>query len=145
MARSIRLLLATLAVSLFGLIAAGAAAAEGEAPTTTAAAPAAEEAAPAPMSVEFTRRRASLIGSRALVFVRCGGVVAETCEGTLVLNGLGGAHKVPYMIDRGETQPLAVPIGDGVTVDRGSRARVIARTLQLTGGTIRTSSILRVK
>jgi hypothetical protein len=149
MARSLQLLLATLAVSLLALTAAaGASAAEAETPTATEEAstpPIAEEAPPAPMSVEFTRRRASLIGSRALVFVRCGGVVAQTCEGTLVLNGLGGAHKVPYLIDRGESQALAVPIGDGTSVDRGSRARVVARTMQLTGGTVRTSSILRVR
>lgn len=145
MARSLRLLLVTLA-ALLALLAGGAAGAAAEAPLTTepGAPPPAEEAEPAPMSLEFPRRHASLVGARALVFVRCGGIVAQTCEGTLVLNGFGGAHKVPYSIERGERQALAVPLGDGDAVDRGSRARVVARTLQLSGGTVRTSSVLRV-
>jgi hypothetical protein len=101
-----------------------------------------EETTPAPMSIQFPQRHASLVGPRAVVLVECGGVTASACEGTLVLKGLGGAHKVPYVIQRGEQQSLAVPLGD--EVDHGCRARVVARTLQLTGGTVRTSSVLRV-
>jgi hypothetical protein len=103
---------------------------------------AAEEAPPAPMSIEFPQRHASLVGPRALVAVECSGDAGYACEGTLVLSGLGGAHKVPYLIDRGETRSLTVPLGD--EVDRGCRARVVARTMQLTGGTVRTSSVLRI-
>jgi hypothetical protein len=110
------------------------------APAATGAA--AEEVASAPMSLQFPQRHASLLGPRAVVLVECGGGTASACEGTLVLKGLGNAHKVPYVIQRGEQQALAVPIGD--EVDHGCRARVIARTLQLTGGTVRTSSLLRV-
>lgn len=104
---------------------------------------AAEEATPpAPMSINFPQRHASLVGPRALVAVECSGDTGYACEGTLVLSGLGGAHKVPYVIDRGETRSLTVPLG--VEVDRGCRARVVARTMQLTGGTVRTSSVLRI-
>jgi hypothetical protein len=103
---------------------------------------AAEDAPPAPMSIEFPQRHASLVGPRALVAVECSGDTGYACEGTLVLSGLGGAHKVPYLIDRGETRSLAVPLGD--EIDRGRRARVVARTVQLTGGTVRTSSVLRI-
>jgi hypothetical protein len=103
---------------------------------------AAEEAEPAPMSIQFPQRHASLLGPRALVAVECSGEAGYTCEGTLVLSGLGGAHKVPYVIERGETRSLAVPLGD--TVDSARRARVVARTMQLTGGTVRTSRVLRV-
>lgn len=110
--------------------------------TGTAAAEVAEETAPAPMSIQFPQRHASLVGPRAVVLVECGGATASACEGTLVLKGLGGAHKVPYVIQRGEQQSLAVPLGD--EVDHGCRARVVARTLQLTGDTVRTSSVLRV-
>jgi hypothetical protein len=107
--------------------------------------PAAEEAATAPMSVEFPRRRATLVGPRALVPVKCSGLVAQTCEGTLVLRGVGGEHKVPYMIERGEKRVLVVPLGAApADVDRGCTARVVARTLQLTGGTVRTSSLLKI-
>jgi len=94
------------------------------------------------MSIQFPQRHASLVGPRAVVLVECGGATASSCEGTLVLKGLGGAHKVPYVIQRGEQRSLAVPLGD--EVDHGCRARVVARTLQLTGGTVRTSSVLRV-
>jgi hypothetical protein len=103
---------------------------------------AAEEVEPAPMSVAFPQQHASLVGPRALVGVECSGLVAATCEGTLVLDGPGGAHKVPYMLQRGERRFLAVPLGDRIC--HGTRARVVARTLQLTGGTVRTSSVLRI-
>lgn len=103
---------------------------------------AAEEGEPAPMSIAFPQQHASLVGPRALVEVECSGLVAATCEGTLVLRGPGGAHKVPYMLQRGESRFLVVPLGDHVC--HGTRARVVARTLQLSGGTVRTSSILRI-
>jgi hypothetical protein len=103
---------------------------------------AAEEVEPAPMSIAFPQQHASLVGPRALVGVECSGLAAATCEGTLVLKAPGGAHKVPYMLQRGESRFLVVPLGDQVC--HGSRARVVARTLQLTGGTVRTSSILRI-
>jgi hypothetical protein len=103
---------------------------------------AAEELAPAPMTIEFPQRHASLVGPRALVLVECGGEASYACEGTLVLKGLGGAHKVPYVLQRGEARSLAVPLG--AEVDPGCRATVVARTMQLTGGTVRTSSVLRI-
>lgn len=103
---------------------------------------AAEEAEPAPMSIQFPQRHASLVGPRALIPVECSGEADVACEGTLVLSGLGGAHKVPFALQLGERRFLTVPLGDNV--DHGCRARVVARTLQLTGGTVRTSSFLRI-
>ena len=104
---------------------------------------AAEEAEPAPMSIQFPQRHADLLGPRALVPVECSGEAATACEGTLVLTGHGSTHKVPYVIQAGVRQSLAVPLGGGA--DHGSRARVVARTLQWTGGTVRTSSVLRLE
>jgi hypothetical protein len=103
---------------------------------------AAEEAEPAPMSIQFPQRHADLLGPRALIPVECSGDAAVACEGTLVLSGVGGAHKVPFALQLGERRYLTVPLGDNV--DHGCRARVVARTLQLTGGTVRTSSFLRI-
>lgn len=103
---------------------------------------AAEEAEPAPMSLQFPQRHATIVGERALVLVECGGEAAAACEGTLVLNGQGGAHKVPYVIQQGARQSVTVPLGD--QVNHGCRARVVARTLQWSGGTVRTSSVLRL-
>jgi hypothetical protein len=94
------------------------------------------------MTLEFPRRHASLVGPRALVSVKCSGDSGYACEGTLVLNGLNGAHKIPYVIDRGETRSLTVPLG--AEIDGGCRAQVVARTLQLTGRTVRSSSVLRI-
>lgn len=144
MTRLLRPFLPLLVLSALAFGAASAAAAEAPSPES-AAATTTEEAPPAPMSVEFTRKRATLAGPRALVPVRCDGQAAYTCEGTLVLRGVRGSHKVPYSIERGESRILVVPLGDEDTdVDPGCKARVVARTLQLTGGTVRTSSVLRV-
>ncbi len=103
---------------------------------------AAEEAESAPMSIQFPQRHATLLGPRALIPVECNGDAAVSCEGTLVLSGVGGAHKVPFALQLGERRFLTVPLGDNV--DHGCRARVVARTLQLTGGMVRTSSFLRI-
>jgi hypothetical protein len=103
---------------------------------------AAEEAEPAPMSIQFPQRHAELLGPRALVPVECSGDAAAACEGTLVLRGIGSAHKVPFALQLGERRYLTVPLGENV--EHGRRARVVARTLQLTGGTVRTSSVLRI-
>ncbi|HET7589869.1 MAG TPA: hypothetical protein VFK14_06760 [Solirubrobacterales bacterium] len=103
---------------------------------------AAEEAEPTPMSIQFPQRHADLLGPRALVPVECSGLTANSCEGTLVLKGIRGAHKVPFALQLGERRFLTVPLGDHV--ERGRRVRVVARTLQLTGRTVRTSSVLRI-
>jgi hypothetical protein len=145
MTRLLRFLLPSIAALALALSVASVAAAEVPSPAEPNAPATAEESPPSPMSVEFTRDRASLAGPRALVSVRCGGQVAYTCEGTLVLRGLGGPHKVPYSIERGEERILAVPLGaEDTKVERGCKARVVARTLQLSGGTVRTSSVLRI-
>ncbi len=145
MTRLLRSLLPSIAVLALVLGVASVATAEVPSPAESDASATAEETPPSPMSVEFTRKRATLVGPRALVPVRCSGLAAYTCEGTLVLSGVGGAHKVPYSIERGERRILAVPLGDEDTeVDPGRKARVVARTLQLSGGTVRTSSVLRI-
>lgn len=140
---------------VFALLALALAAAPASMAETAAAPPAAESPAaesegatqePPAMSVEFTRRRAGLVGSRALVFVRCSGSIAETCEGTLVLSGLGGAHKVPYSIAREQHEVLAVPLGPaGESAPHGAKLRAVSHTLQLSGGTVSESSLLRIR
>jgi len=138
-----RLLVIPVALLAFLFPAGGIAAAGAiEAPLGTLAALESGNAEPAPMILEFPRRRAPLVGPRALVSVKCSGESGYACEGTLVLNGLDGVHKVPYVIDRGETRSLTVPLGD--EADAGCRAQAVARTLQLTGRTVRTSSVLRI-
>jgi len=107
--------------------------------------PAAEEAPPE-MTLQFTRHRAVLAGPRALVHVKCAGYEAGACVGTLALRGPAGSHKVPYSLEHGERRILAVPLGsDCDAIDPGTEARAVASTLQLTGTSVRTSSILRIK
>lgn len=111
----------------------------------TPGAPTAEEAPPQ-MLIEFTGRRAVLAGPRALVHVRCAGYESGSCVGTLALRGPAGAHKVPYSLEHGERRVLAVPLGsDCDAIDSGAEAKAVASTLQLTGTSVRTSSILRIK
>jgi hypothetical protein len=141
----LRLLLPPLAVAALLFPSAPAAMAAAEAPSSEAGT-AAEATEPTPMSVEFTRRHASVVGSRAVVFVRCTGTAAATCDGTLALRGIRGSHKVPYSIEVGEEQALAVPLGDqSGSVPRGGKAHAVSRTLQLSGSTVRTSRVLRVR
>ena len=94
------------------------------------------------MSIQFPQRHAELLGPRALVQVQCSGLAATSCEGTLVLRGVGGSHKVPFALQLGERRFLTVPLGEAV--ERGDKAHAVARTLQLSGGTVRTSSLLRI-
>jgi hypothetical protein len=104
------------------------------------------EAAPPTMKIQFTGHRAPLAGSRALVRVKCAGYETGTCVGTLALSGPAGAHKIPYSLERGESRILAVPLGEECdSMGAGSRARVVASTLQLTGTSILTSATLRIK
>jgi hypothetical protein len=139
--RQLLLVPVVLLVSLV-LLGGTAAADDVEAPLAAPTALDSEAAEPAPMTLEFPRRRASLVGPRALVAVKCSGDSGYSCEGTLVLNGLNGAHKIPYVIERGETRSLTVPLG--AEIDQACRAQVVARTLQLTGRTVRSSSVLRI-
>jgi hypothetical protein len=123
------------------------------APTAIADGPAEGEAAgpeagaqPPAMSLEFTRRTTSLVGSRALVHVRCAGPVGQPCVGTLALQAASGAHKVAYSIDCNEEQILAVPLGvDGQAIGRLKSVRAVARTLQYSGASVDTAGRLRIR
>lgn len=146
MSSSLRLLLTCLAALAIAAGSATAATAELIPAPSDAASVASEAAEPAPMSIKFTRHRANLVGPRALVYVRCTGAASQACEGTLALQGQGLAHKVPYSIDQGESQVLVVPLGsDCDSLDGAGEARAVASTLQLSGGAVRTSSVLRVR
>jgi hypothetical protein len=98
---------------------------------------------PAPkMSVSFTKATASTVaGTRALVAVRCDGVVARECVGTLALETAAGTEKVAYSIAAGEKRTIVVPLlGSAV-----SSAKAVAETMQFEGASTRTSRVLRIK
>jgi hypothetical protein len=97
-------------------------------------------------SLEFTRRTASLVGSRALVYVRCEGESGEPCVGTLALRGGAGSHKTPYSIECDEEQIVVVPLGaDERALGRLKSVRAVARTLQPSGASVATAKRLRIR
>jgi hypothetical protein len=115
---------------------------EVQAPEATTA-----EAGPSPeASIEFTRRTASLVGSRALVYVKCEGPMGEPCVGTLALRGSAGSHKTAYSIECEEDQIVVVPLGSNErAIGRLRSVRAVARTLQPSGVSLATARRLRIR
>ena len=144
--------LAVAALALAGLAPAAsagtAAAAEPEAAAALASALALDTAPASKMAIEFTSATARVVGPGAVVRVRCTGVGARGCVGTLAINAPGEPPEVPYSIDRGRQQALVVPLGEQRSIFAGMvavRSRVVARTVQSSGGSIRTARVLRFK
>lgn len=130
-----------LRVALSGLVVLVAAAA-------LAAPAAADSPAAAGMSIVFPSKTASVSGPGAVVLVKCAGSSARECAGTLTVEGLSENHSVSYAVARGEQRSLVVPLGG----DRGffsgiaaPKMRVVAETVQPTGGTARSVRVLRFK
>ncbi|HEX8754508.1 MAG TPA: hypothetical protein VF731_13940 [Solirubrobacterales bacterium] len=84
-----------------------------------------------------------MVGSQALVFVRCLGSRASTCNGTLALATRGNKHTVPFAVIGGTGQSLTVPLGPDA--ERAKRAVAVARTSQPSGGYARSSEVLRLR
>jgi hypothetical protein len=99
--------------------------------------------APTPkMSVSFTKATAATVaGTRALVAVRCDGIVSRECVGTLALETAAGTEKVAYSIAAGEKRTVVVPLPAAAV----SSAKAVAETMQLEGASTRTSRVLRIK
>ncbi|MEX2105578.1 MAG: hypothetical protein WD810_01640 [Solirubrobacterales bacterium] len=97
------------------------------------------------MSIKFPWRTASVAGPGALVYVKCAGSVGRACIGTLALKADGGSRKVAYSIESGEKQIVVVPLGsERELFDDLESARVVAHTMQDTGGSVRTTRVLRI-
>lgn len=104
---------------------------------------AATEATPPGPSVSFPSARGSLVGSQAVVPVKCVGPEASTCSGTLTLTTNGNKHKVPFAMIGGSSQSLTVPLGTDSTTVR--RAFAVALTAQESGAYLRSSGVLRLR
>jgi len=63
------------------------------------------------MSLVFTAETARLVGSSALVPVRCLGPQEGLCSGTVTLSVKGRKHKAPFSLVGGSAQNLVVPVG----------------------------------
>lgn len=140
------LALAALSLALLTPAAEGASLSSARAVTPEPAA--ATTSAPQGMSIEFLSRTARLAGPGALVEVRCVGSVGSGCVGTLSIEAPGEPPQVPYSIDRGEQRTIVVPLGEQRGIFDGIvsvKSRVVAQTVQLEGGSVRTARTLRFK
>lgn len=95
-------------------------------------------------SLVFTAETARLVGSTALVPVKCLGPREESCTGTVTLTANGRKHKAPFSVIGGTSQSLAVPVGSGRGLTE-RRAVAVARTLQPLGDYARSSGVLRFR
>jgi len=95
------------------------------------------------LSLAFPSERGHLVGSQALVLVKCLGSQSSACNGTLTLTTSGNKHKVPFSVIGGTSQSLAVPLGPDA--DTAKRALAVARTAQASGGYSRSSEVLHLR
>jgi hypothetical protein len=98
----------------------------------------------APMNLVFTKASATLVGSEALVPVRCEGPRSGLCNGTAVLRVRGKKHEIPFAVSGGTRSSLAVTVGSAGDL-RGQRAVALAKTAQQGGGYLRAREVLRLK
>jgi hypothetical protein len=100
------------------------------------------------MSIAFPSKTASVSGPGALVLVKCAGSGSRECAGTLTVEGLSEDHSVSYAVARGEQRSRVVPLGaerEFFTGIAAPKMRVVAETMQTTGGSVRTVRVLRFK
>ncbi|MGV1047767.1 MAG: hypothetical protein ACOYD4_04475 [Solirubrobacterales bacterium] len=116
--------------------------------SASAAAPEATAGDGSEMSLEFTRSTARVLGSGALVFVKCSGAGSGLCTGTVALRLGGSSHKVPFSVVGGASQSLVVPLGsDKKAFDRasGKTALAVASTAQPLGDYVETTGVLHLR
>lgn len=97
-----------------------------------------------PVNLVFTEASAPLVGSEALVPVRCEGPRSGICNGTVVLRVRGERHKVPFSVSGGSRSSLAVTVGAAHALE-GKRAVALARTIQHGGGYLCVREVLRLR
>jgi hypothetical protein len=99
---------------------------------------------PSSMNLGFTKASATLVGSEALIPVRCEGPRGGICNGTAVLRVRGKKHEVPFAVTGGTRSSLAVTVGSAGHL-HGKRAVALAKTVQQGGGYLRARQVLRLK
>lgn len=99
---------------------------------------------PSQMNLVFTSGSARLVGSEALIPVRCEGPQSGICSGTAVLRVAGQKHEVPFSVTGGARQSLAVTLARADAL-RGKRAVALAKTAQQSGGYLRAREVLQLK
>lgn len=97
--------------------------------------------APSEMNLSFASESARLVGHEALVLVRCTGSRNGICSGTVTVSARGRKHKVPFSVVGGSIQSLTVPVGSSRALGATS-GLAVARTVQPSGGYVRSSEVL---
>lgn len=97
-------------------------------------------AATAPVSANFARPIAKVLGNQALVQLHCAGSHLGVCSGTVSVAAAGKRHEVPFSALGGTNTSVAVP------VSRHARhAIAVARTAQAAGGFARATEVLSLR
>jgi hypothetical protein len=126
--------LAALVCATAALAVAGPAAAGAEAPFG---------AATAPVTANFARPVAKLVGNQALVQLHCAGSRLGVCSGTVSVGIAGKRHQVPFSVIGGGNDVVAVPVAR--VAHRHGHGLAIARTAQAAGGFAQSSEVLRLR
>lgn len=119
--------------------------------TAAAAAPAPAAAVPfaspmaQSMTLSFSGHSAKLVGTGAVVSVRCRGPKSGTCAGTVTLSVGGGDHRVAFSVLGGHRQSLVVPLGRKSGQSAKQRVRAVAETVQDLGACHETERFLRLR
>lgn len=108
-----------------------------------AAGAAAPAASSSELSLAFPSESAHLVGTQALVLVKCLGSQTSSCNGTLTLTTKGHKHKVPFSVIGGTSENVTVPLRSDAS--NAKRALVVARTAQASGRYVRSSEVLDVR
>lgn len=100
-------------------------------------------AASAPVSANFARPVAKVVGNQALVQLHCAGSHLGVCSGTVSVAAAGKRHEVPFSAIGGTSTSVAVPVAHRAL--RRGRAIAVARTVQAAGGFARATEVLRLR
>lgn len=100
-------------------------------------------AATAPVSANFARPVAKVVGNQALVQLHCAGSHRGVCSGTVSVAAAGKRHEVPFSVLGGSSGSVAVPVSRHA-LDSG-RAIAVARTVQAAGGFAQATEVLRLR
>jgi hypothetical protein len=95
------------------------------------------------LSLVFVRPTARVVGSQALILVRCLGSQRAVCSGTVSVSVAHRRHRAPFSVGGGSRESLAVPVGSRRAV--GVLGRAVASTAQPSGGYVRIRETLRLR
>lgn len=97
-----------------------------------------------PTNLSITSEEARLVGSEALIAVRCEGPDTALCSGTLRVSVAGQTRNAPFSVFAGSRQSLDVSLGRGLA-RHARRAVAVANTVQASGGSSQSRAVLHFR